>query len=71
MVKDDLHVYLDLLPAPVSEGFVAAFEKILGSKQVTDAYLLSLARKHHASLLTFDARLGGLAGSDVETEILS
>ena len=31
MVRDDLHVFLDLLPAPVSEGFVAAFEKILGS----------------------------------------
>ncbi len=70
MVKDDLHAYLELLPAPVSEGFVAAFEKILGSNQVTDAYLLSLARKHHASLLTFDARLKAAAGTEVETEVL-
>ncbi len=71
MVSDPLHVYLDVLPSPVSKGFVAAFDGVLGSKQVTDAYLLSLARRKQARLVTFDARLRALGGSDVETEILS
>jgi toxin-antitoxin system PIN domain toxin len=34
----------------------------LGHKQVTDAYLLSLAIHHKGSLVTFDARMEMLAG---------
>ncbi len=71
MVTDRLHIYLDPLPAPVSRSFIRSFETILGSQQVTDAYLLTLARTRKATLVTFDARLAALAGSAVEAEILS
>ena len=46
------------------------FERILGSKQVTDAYLLWLARQYRAKFLTFDAKLRALATNDNEIEIL-
>jgi predicted nucleic acid-binding protein len=46
------------------------FERILGSKQVTDAYLLRLARQHRAKLTTFDSKLRALGSSEQEIEIL-
>jgi hypothetical protein len=71
MVSEPLHVYLEVLPPPVSKTFVPLFDRILGSQQVTDAYLLRLAQAHGATLVTFDVRLSALASSQVETEILS
>ncbi|MBZ5542671.1 MAG: PIN domain-containing protein [Acidobacteriia bacterium] len=71
MVSDRLHVYLDALPPPVSSSFIGSFQAILGSQQVTDAYLLSLARTRKATLVTFDARLAALGESGAEVEILS
>ena len=68
MIRDPMHLYLPSLPSPVGKNDLRMFEKILGSKQVTDAYLVMLARRHNARLLTFDARLASLAGS--ETEVL-
>jgi predicted nucleic acid-binding protein len=46
------------------------FDRLLGPGQVTDAYLLGLARRHNAILVTFDARLKVLARSGAEVEIL-
>ena len=57
MVSDSLHVYLDVMPAAVSGDWVDTFDRLLKGKQVTDAYLLFLARKNDATLLTFDTRL--------------
>jgi toxin-antitoxin system PIN domain toxin len=38
-----------------------------GHRQVTDGHLLTLARRHHARVVTFDAGLNSLAqGRDVE-----
>lgn len=71
MTSDRLHVYLEALPAPVSRAFLGSFEAILGSQQVTDAYLSSLARTRKATLVTFDTRLAALSGSAAEVEILS
>ena len=71
MVGDRLHVYLGALPSPVSNPFVGSLKSILGSQQVTDAYLLSLARSRGARLVTFDARMAALAASPAEVEILS
>jgi toxin-antitoxin system PIN domain toxin len=71
MVADALHVYLDTAPAPALEDFITLLERTPGSRQVTDAYLLWLARQNEATLLTFDARLKALAESEVETEILA
>ena len=41
--------------------------RMSGSRQVTDAHLITLARRHDARLVTFDAGLSSLAqGRDVE-----
>jgi toxin-antitoxin system PIN domain toxin len=71
MVGDRLHVYLGALPSPVSNPFAGSLKSILGSQQVTDAYLLSLARSRGARLVTFDARMAALAASPADVEILS
>ena len=39
MVKDRQHVYLKVLNAPSGRESLRVFQEILGSKQVTDAYL--------------------------------
>jgi toxin-antitoxin system PIN domain toxin len=70
MTGDPLHVYFSSLPSPVAREARAVFEKILGNKQVTDAYLLWLARHHHAVFVTFDTRLQALAISKSDVEIL-
>lgn len=67
MTRDPLHVYLDSLPPPAERWM----QRALGTKQVTDAYLLALAEWNEATLLTFDRRLKDLAGSGVKTEILA
>jgi uncharacterized protein len=70
MVRDPLHVYLKSLRAP-SDPSIRVFERILGSKQVTDAYLISVARQHKAKLVTFDARLRAATRSGEELELLT
>ncbi len=70
MVRDPLHTYLESLPSPVDPESLAMFQKTLGTNQVTDAYLLRLARRHSAVFVTFDRRLKVLAGSEARTEIL-
>jgi predicted nucleic acid-binding protein len=47
-----------------------SFGRILGSQQVTDAYLLALARRHNAVFVTFDTRLRAVAGPDAAMDIL-
>jgi toxin-antitoxin system PIN domain toxin len=68
MTRDPLHVYFGSLPSPVRSP--EAFQRILGSKQVTDVYLLSLARRHDATFLTFDSKLNGLADPETRVEVL-
>jgi toxin-antitoxin system PIN domain toxin len=70
LVSDDRHKYLESLPSPVDAKTRADFERLLGPGQVTDAYLLGLARRNNAVLVTFDARLKALAQSSSEVEIL-
>jgi len=67
MTDDSLHVFLESLPPPAE----AWMQRAHGTKQVTDAYLLSLAERHDATFLTFDTRLKALAGSKAKTEILA
>ena len=64
MAADPLHVYLDFLPQPVSAEFRDSFDILLGHQQVTDAYLLRLARVNRAVFITFDRRLEAAAGGD-------
>lgn len=67
MTSDSLHVYLDSLPPPTGHWM----QRALGTKQVTDAYLLALAEWNEATFLTFDKRLRDLAGAAVKTEVLT
>ena len=55
LVGDDRHGYLESLPA-LSEA-ARQFRLLLGHQQVTDAYLLAVASKNDAVLLTLDQRL--------------
>ena len=68
MTSDALHVYLESLPSPVhSRG---EFKKILGNKQVSEAYLLALARHYNATFVTFDKKLKDLAGPETRIQIV-
>jgi hypothetical protein len=70
MVGDPSHVYLESLPAPAQAPVIACFARILGSKQVTDAYLLRLAQEHGATLVSFDRRLAAMAAAEGQVEVL-
>ena len=69
LVSDSKHRYLDSLPAPCSERKLLS--RVLGHRQVTDAYLLSVAEHHSARLLTFDSRLVAMGSDDVVELIAS
>ena len=71
MVADPSHVYLESLPSPVAKDCRGAFGGILGSRQVTDAYLLTLARRNHAIFVTFDTKLEGLADPETRIRVLT
>ena len=71
MTGDPLHVYIEPLSSPTGEECRAGLSKILGSRKVTDAYLLSLARRHEAVFVTFDTKLKSLAAAGSQTEILT
>ena len=71
LVGDSRHRYLDTLPSPVSASSRASFQRILGYQQITDAYLLALAQRYDAKLVTFDQRILALAMSKEQVEILS
>ena len=70
IVSDKDHLFLELLPAPVASETLHFFERITGAKQVSDAYLLTLARQHKAVFLTFDTKLRELAGVGIKVEVL-
>lgn len=69
MTTDSRHVYLGSLPSPLDFGD-RQFDQILGSRQVTDVYLVNLARTHGVKLLTFDSKLRHLADGGAAMEIL-
>jgi toxin-antitoxin system PIN domain toxin len=70
MVQDARHVYLEPLPSPITRDFCAVLEGLLGHQQVTDAYLLALARRHEATFVTFDARMKHLTAPGAALEVL-
>jgi len=46
------------------------WDKVRGPKQVADAWLLSIARRHDATLVTFDSKLSDLARNEAKVELL-
>jgi toxin-antitoxin system PIN domain toxin len=71
MGEDPRHVYLESLPSPTVQPFSRSMEEILGSKQITDAYLLALALRNRATLLTFDTRLVGFHHAEGVVEVIT
>jgi hypothetical protein len=55
---------------PDDVGFVdnaqVPHDRLVGHRQVTDAHLLGLARRHQATLVTFDNGLAALGGDTVQ-----
>lgn len=70
LVGDSRHIYVGELPSPTGEPFLEYFDRSLTSKHVTDAYLVGLAERNKARLLTFDGRLAALARSSELVEVL-
>jgi predicted nucleic acid-binding protein len=70
MIQDARHVYLEALPSPIARDFGAVLGGLLGHQQVTGAYLLALARRHDAAILTFDARMKHLIAPGGRVEVL-
>ena len=64
-----MHVHLESLPSPVAKDYHTAFAGILGSRQVTDAYLLILARRNRAIFVTFDTKLEGPADPEMRVRV--
>ncbi len=68
MTKDPLHLFIELTPAPT----LVSWPNKSGYKQTTDIYLIELAKKSKATLLTFDLRLQrAFPNAAVETLVLS
>jgi toxin-antitoxin system PIN domain toxin len=55
LTADAEHQFIDALP-PLTETS-GIFSQVLGHQQVTAAYLVAVAVRHSATLLTFDRRL--------------
>jgi uncharacterized protein len=70
ITRDQYHQFAsELIPVQASTA-VAAFDRVLGSQQVTDAYLLAMAAQHGACFLTLDTRVTPLAENMAELELL-
>ncbi len=68
LVSDGRHSYLESLPA--LPEVAAHFRRLLGHQQVTDAYLLAIAARNDAVLLTLDRRLVP-GGKDTSVETIT
>lgn len=70
MVTDEQHLYIAELPTPVSPSARQGLDRILGHKQITDSYLVSLAEEEQLKLVTFDTRISLFASTPSRVEVL-
>jgi uncharacterized protein len=70
LVGDPAHTYLATLAEPAGEPNARVFGSILGSQQVTDAYLVAVAARYGATLVTFDTRIAALDSELGMVEVL-
>ena len=68
LTRDRAHVFLESSPA--TTRLERAFDRVLGHRQVTDAYLVALAHHHRATLVTFDQRVEALSHVADVVEVL-
>jgi toxin-antitoxin system PIN domain toxin len=52
LVSDPIHVFLPEIPSPCGSGFRSMLGPLSGHRQVTDFYLIWLARTNRATLVT-------------------
>lgn len=68
LTQDPLHLFIELTPAPT----VVTWPNKSGYKQTTDIYLIELAEKSGATLLTLDLRLKrSFPDNAIETIVVS
>jgi toxin-antitoxin system PIN domain toxin len=63
------HRFLNELPSPCDPATAEFMSRIRGYRQVTDAYLVAIARANDGKLATLDRKLAELYGSE-ELEII-
>jgi hypothetical protein len=56
------HLYIDALPPCTDASFESIAHRMQGHRQVTDAYLVAIARAAGVRLVTFDRRIASLSG---------
>lgn len=59
-----LHRFITVLPAANDPAIAATLGRINGYRQVTDAYLIALARANGGKLATFDKKLVAVFGGE-------
>jgi hypothetical protein len=57
MTRHPEHRFISELDPLDAAGFIEVVSRLMGHKQLTDAYLLALAHKHDLQLVTFDRRI--------------
>jgi predicted nucleic acid-binding protein len=67
LIKDRHHSYLREVKAPAEIDEVS---RIIGHQQLTDAYLVGLARLGGCKLVTFDRQLAALVARPQSVEVL-
>jgi toxin-antitoxin system PIN domain toxin len=67
LIKHPHHRFLSDLEPPV---YFPEITSLLGHQQLTDAYLIGMARLTHSRLVTFDKRLASLATNKSLIEII-
>lgn len=67
LIQEPHHRFLSDLEAPVYFPEIAS---LLGHQQLTDAYLIGMARLTHSRLVTFDKRLASLTSDKSLIEII-
>jgi toxin-antitoxin system PIN domain toxin len=67
---DSRHFHIATQPSLSGKGFHGVFERVLGHKQIMDAYLLGLAARSRLKLLSFDRRLAALQADGATLELI-
>lgn len=62
--SNPLHSYLDRLPSVTASGFDEVLQGVRGYRQVTDAYLIALAKTNGCKLATLDRKLLDIFGDE-------
>jgi toxin-antitoxin system PIN domain toxin len=69
LVRDEHHRFAPEV-VPLQTAALASYERLLGSQQVTDAYLLAISAQHGATFLTLDSRVTAVARKVADLEVL-